>query len=153
MKDILLLTAALLARAATVTACGSGANVGGVGSPPPTPATNGFGQQPASGVGSWGDTPIYPGATRTQSGQIAPPPGSGISKIEARYYETSDSAAKVESFYKAQMPANGWQLQGWTEAGMIIGAYVKADTESLQISILPPGPGGKTVITLTRGTR
>ena len=36
---------------------------------------------------------------------------------------------------------------------MVAGVYVKNDTESLQVSVLPPGPGGKTVITLTRGTK
>ena len=150
MKTLLSIMFVLLVIGSVgLTACGGGNNVA-AGEPS---APNGATQKPASGGISWGDTPIYPGATQTQGTQVTPLPGSGISKIEVLYYETSDSADKVENFYKAKLPANGWQLQGWVEVGMIAGVYVKNDTESLQISILPPGPGGKTVITLTRGTK
>ena len=154
MKNSLSFVVALLVIAGILTACGGGNNEGAIGTTPATPsARNGSTQEPTSGGGSWADTPIYPGATQTESGRISPPPGSGISIIEARYYETSDTPEKVENFYKAQLPTNGWQSQGWMEIGMINGVYVKNDTESLQISILPPSPGGKTVITVTRGTK
>ncbi len=145
---------ALVVLASIMTSCGGSNNSGAVGATPATAsASNSSTQKPVSGGGSWADTPIYPGATQTQCTQVAPPPGSGLSKVEARYYEISDSPEKAENFYKAQLPANGWQMQGWTEVGMINGAYTKNDTEALQISILPSGPGGKTVITLTRGTK
>ena len=151
MKKILSFMLVLLVLAGSVTACGAGTPAG---TSVTASATNGTTQKPASSTGGWSDTPAYPGATQTQGGQIAPPPGSGISKVEVRYYETSDSADKVENFYKAQLPANGWQSQGWTEVGMMAGVYTNNNgTESLQISILPPGPGGKTVITLARGTK
>ncbi len=154
MKKIVILMAVLLAIAVIITACGGGNNAGAVGAAPgTTSAGNGPTQQPASGGGSWAGIPTYPGATLTESGQVTPVPGSGLSKIEARYYETSDTPEKVENFYKAQMPADGWQSQGWIETGMIGGVYTRDDTETVQISILPTGPNGKTMITLTWGTK
>ncbi len=161
MKKILLSVIVLLVLAGGATACGSVGNVGAAGGPttangtnPTTSATSGSSQVPPAGGASWGDVPIYPGATQAQGGgEVAPLPGSGISKVEARYYETRDPADKVESYYKSQLPADGWQSQGWVEVGMIGGVYVKSDTESLQVSILPAGPDGKTVITLVKGTK
>lgn len=160
MNKTIISVAGLIILAGSLTACGAGAVKvpttisGNTSTLPGASATNGATQKPASGGLSWGDVPIYPGAKLTQSGQAGAMPGSGMTKIEARYYETSDSADKVEAFCKAQLPLNGWQSQGWTEIGMMNGAYVNADqTATLLISILPPGPGGKTVITITKGTK
>ncbi len=157
MKKTLISAVGLIILAGSLAACGAGAasapttRVNNTATSAGTSATTGATQ---SGGLSWGDVPIYPGAKLTQSGQAGAMPGSGMTKIEARYYETSDPADKVEAFCKAQLPLNGWQSQGWTEIGMMNGAYVNADqTATLLVSILPPGPGGKTVITLTKGTK
>ncbi len=157
MRKTLISAEGLIILAGSLTACGAGAasvpttRLNNTTTSPGTSATSGATQ---SGGLSWGDVPIYPGAKLTQSGQAGAMPGSGMTKIEARYYETSDPADKVEAFCKAQLPLNGWQSQGWTEIGMMNGAYVNADqTATLLVSILPPGPGGKTVITITKGTK
>ena len=157
MKKTLIWAVGLIILAGSLAGCGAGAasapttRINNTTASAGTSATSGATQ---SGGLSWGDVPIYPGAKLTQSGQAGAMPGSGMTKIEARYYETSDPADKVEAFCKAQLPLNGWQSQGWTEIGMMNGAYVNADqTATLLVSILPPGPGGKTVITLTKGTK
>jgi hypothetical protein len=134
------LIAMMLAFGAAFVACGGGGKSSkdqtqptvaqqqdGGGSTPAsqkeTPASDNSG---GGSSGSIGDVPIYPGATKTTSGEWSgsnaaiPAIGSGVNAgdyktVQYAMYETSDGADKVLSWYKDKM--SSWSSQGSFSGG------------------------------------
>jgi hypothetical protein len=88
----------------------------------PTPAQ--------SGDLTWNDMPVYSGASQIQKGSWAIPAEQGEwSKVEWRYFETSDGTNNVASFYRAEMLDKGWTEMMWMEAEGIAWAYYTKNGE------------------------
>lgn len=98
----------------------------GTSEPATTPPDENKGETP-SGSLNWGDMPVYPGADEIQKGSWSIPPAEGdYSKVEWRYYETSDDADKVGEYYKDKMEDNDWEEMLWMDvADMKWGMFTK----------------------------
>jgi hypothetical protein len=72
--------------------------------------------------------------------------------LDHRIYSTSDSVEKVVSFYKAQMPVNGWTEDTWAEASVItMGTYNKSEKQSVAvIAVMAADANGATNITIDK---
>ncbi len=113
----------------------------------------------SSGAGAllsdlWAGIPVYSGASQIQSTNWAAPPSDGdFVKIEWRYYDVNDSAAKIADYYKAQMPAKGWTQQAWTDTpNMSMGVYVKNDEKNTAL-IYVITEDGKTKLYIMSGAK
>ena len=88
--------------------------------------------QATTGGAAWSDIPIYPSLRQVQEKNIPFPPTANNIKAEFRYYETGDAPEKVVTYYKSQMPANGWEQAAWTEAPQVaMGGYTKSQEEHI----------------------
>jgi len=132
-------------------ACGGGEDGG-------TTPSNGETAPPSGGGLTWADMPVYPGANRIQEMTWTIPSEEGEwTELEWRYYETSGSVSAVTTFYKSQMPAKGWQEQGWMDwSGMEMeemqwGYYTKNNEQDVAW-VWIGSEEGKTVISLMRAT-
>ena len=121
--------------------------------PPISTSISAPASQVAGGGLNWNDMPVYSGATNIQSASWAVPPAGGdYSKVEWRYYTSGDSISAVASFYKAQMPGQGWQQTAWidTQQGSW-GSFTKNNEQDAALVWIGPGEGN-TSIALMRAT-
>jgi hypothetical protein len=101
---------------------------------------------------SFGDIPIYPKSTQlykiTGEEEIDGQPGI----LDHRMYSTSDSVEKVVSFYKTQMPLNGWTEETWAEGTTLnMGVYNKTEKQSAAVVAVVPGDAnGTNTITIDK---
>ena len=110
---------------------------------------------PSGGGGlTWSDIPIYSGAKQVQKGTWAIPAEQGEwSKVEWRYYESDDSADDVASFYKSQMPSEGWHETMWMEAEGVAWAYYSKNGEEDGAMFWVASDEGETFFALMRSTK
>jgi len=132
----------------SLVACGGGEEEAPTPSPTSEPATTPSG----SGL-TWNDMPVYSGTGQVQKGSWSIPPAEGEwLKVEWRYYETSDSINAVATFYKSQMPGNGWQETMWMEIQeMSWGIYNKNDEQDAAM-VWIGSEEGKTFFALMRAS-
>jgi len=110
-------------------------------------------QAPSNGGLTWTDMPIYSGAKQAQKGSWSIPVEEGEwSHVEWRYYETGDSADKVASFYKSQMPGKGWHEDMWMEAEGIAWAFYTKNNEADGAMFWVSSEEGETFFALMRAT-
>jgi len=150
----LALVLVLLLGCIGLAACGGGEE----GTPPPngeaTPPSNGGAAPPSGGGLTWNDMPVYSGAKQVQKGSWSIPPEQGEwSKMEWRYYETGDSSSKAASFYKSQMPGEGWQEMAWMEVEEVSWGYYSKNDEQDGAMVWVGSDEGKTSIALMRATQ
>jgi cytochrome c553 len=110
-----------------------------------------------SGGLSWNDMPVYPGAAAVQEMSMNYPAGDeeDWTKTEYKMYETTDDVAAVSAFYKAQMPANGWEeIMTMNMGEASIYSYMKNnEQDGAYIWIIANGDEEKTVIQMTRASK
>lgn len=128
-------------------ACGDGEEVG----PPPTEEEE---APPPSEDGlTWNDMPVYPGANRIQEMTWTIPSEEGEwTQLEWRYYETGASLSTIVSFYKSEMPGNGWQQPFWMESPEGSWSYYVKNNERDMAMVWIASEEGKTFIALMRAT-
>jgi hypothetical protein len=138
---------------AGLTACGGDNGDTGNG----TVATPAATEEESSGSGSgftWSDMPVYPGADQIQKGSWAIPAEEGeYSKAEWRYYETGDDTSEVSSYYKSEMPDNGWEEMMWMEAEGIAYGYYSKNSEDDGAMFWCSVEDSQTVFALMRASR
>jgi len=141
-------------------ACGNGEEEEEEVAPPPVeeeeevPPTEEEEEPPSGGDLSWGDMPVYSDADQVQKGSWGIPPAQGEwSKVEWRYYETGDSADKVASFYRDEMPDEGWDEMMWMEAEGVAWAFFTKNGEKDGAMFWVASDEGETVFALMRATQ
>jgi hypothetical protein len=99
---------------------------------------------------NFGDIPIYPGCKQLAkiTGEEDMNGQPGI--LDHRIYSTSDSVDKVVSFYKTQMPANGWTEESWYESTMNVGTYNKGEQSYAVIAVTPADTEGESMFTIDK---
>lgn len=103
---------------------------------------------------SWSDVPVYSGAKQVQKGSWSIPPAEGdYSKVEWRYYETSDNVSNVVSFYKDKMPGKGWEQMGWMEMPEMNWGMYNKNNEQDAAMVWICSEDGKTFIALMRASK
>ena len=126
--------------------------VGGATTPPSGEGTT---PPPSGGGFTWNDMPVYPGASQAAKGTwTIPPTEEGqFAEIEWRHYETGDSLSTVVSFYKSQMPGNGWEEAGWFETpDMHMGNYSKNSKQDVAVVTVTSLIEGGILIALMRAS-
>ncbi len=82
------------------------------------------------------------------------PPAEGEwAKMEWRYYETSGSVSAVADFYRAQLPAKGWEEKAWMEAGQVQWGYFEKNNEKDGAMVWISTQEGKTALAVMRATK
>ena len=103
---------------------------------------------------TWDDIPLYSGAKQVQKGSWFIPPAEGdYSKVEWRYYEVSDDKDSVSSFYKKNMPGEGWEEMGWMETPEMSWSIYNKNNEQDAAMIWVSGDNGKTILALMRASQ
>ena len=149
MKKAISLLLVLMLGCVGLVACGGGEGSSGGAAPPEEEGT-----PPSGGGFTWNDMPVYPGANQVQKGSWSIPPAEGdYSKVEWRYYETGDSMSTVASYYRSQMPAEGWQEMGWMEMEDVSWGYYSKNNEQDGAMIWVGSDEGETFISLMRATQ
>jgi len=112
------------------------------------------GELPPSEDGlTWNDMPVYPGANQvTQVTWSIPPAEGDYLVMEWRYYETGANVSTVTSFYKSQMPGNGWQEAMWMEMEEMQWGYYSKNNERDMAMVWIGSEEGQTFIGLMRAT-
>lgn len=64
-------------------------------------------------------------------------------------FETSDSASKVTSFYKTELPAQGWSVESESTFGELTTLSTKKGTQEAVITISRDSDNAKTIIGVT----
>ena len=149
MKIVLSLALALIMVLSCISlvACGDDKENGA-----PPPSDGGEARPPS--IVTWEDIPLYPGAEQAQKGSWAIPPEQGEwSNVEWRYYETGASTDEVASFYKSQMPGNGWEEMMWMEAQGVAWAYYTKNGEENGAMFWVSSDEGKTFFALMRASQ
>jgi hypothetical protein len=70
-----------------------------------------------SGGCTWADMPLYPGAEKADQ-YYDGATTTAEEYTESHTFTTADDLGKVTGYYKAQMPAKGWQLDRWMDVEM-----------------------------------
>jgi len=137
----------------SLVACGGGEEEAPTPTPTPSP-TSEPATTPPSGSGlTWNDMPVYSGAGQVQKGTWAIPPAEGEwSKVEWRYYETGGSVSEVVTFYKSQMPGNGWQETMWMEMQEMSWGVYNKNNEQDAAMVWIGSEEGKTFFALMRAS-
>lgn len=102
---------------------------------------------------TWNDVPIYGGADQIQEFNMSFMPEEGeYSRVEWRYYETSDDIDDVIDFYKDKMPDNGWDETMWMDMMEVAyGMYMK-NNEADAAMVWLSSDEGETQIALWRAS-
>jgi len=100
----------------------------------------------------WSDVPVYAGAKEIQKGSWAIPADDGeFSKVTWKYYECSDSAAKVSAYYKDEMPEEDWNETFWMESQDTSWGYYYKNNQEDGAMVWVSTDGNKTIIAVMRG--
>lgn len=91
------------------------------------------------------DVPTYPGASVTTSYSGTSGGKSGAAVV----LKTSDSVAKVGDWYKAQLAANGWTVNGSYQAGGV--TIIGAEKGGQKLAVEASASGGSTQIAIQIG--
>lgn len=82
------------------------------------------------------DVPVYAGATVQFSGSATPTQGNqGVSVM----LQTNDTAPKVLDFYKNELTAQGWKIEGSYQAGQSATLAASKDTRNVGVTIVANG--------------
>ena len=159
MKKILslLLVLILVLAGISLVACGGeeeGENIPTPSTSEPTGAPEKEPTTPSAGRLTWNDMPVYSGAKQVQKGSWSIPPAEGdYSKMEWRYYETGDNLDAIATFYRAQMPAKGWEEMGWMEVPQMKWGMYNKNNENDAAMVWVASDEGKGIIALMRAAK
>ena len=105
----------------------------------------------------WGDVPVYATAAQLQQAAWSIPPQDDeeYEKVEWRYYElpAAHSVQMVSSFYKMEMPKNGWQQMMEMEEEDVAVLFYTKNNEDDAAYVWAASEDGKTVFALMRATK
>lgn len=93
--------------------------------------------------------PLYPGATQTENnGSISVTTASGQGTMAS--FTSSDSFAKVEAWYKAQLP-KGSEKMSVNQGGNAVAEFVTAENTANQTLVMVTSKDNQTQIVITHG--
>jgi hypothetical protein len=94
------------------------------------------------------DVSVYDNATIQYSASVNPKTGKPGSMLVIM---TTDSIADLGNFYKGDLAANGWEMEGMIEGG---GMTILGGTkDNRQVSVMISGADGQTSVTLAVGEK